>query len=150
LETNLYEAMFLVDSARGGSQFSAVVRHISELIERHEGEVERIERWAERKLAYPIKHVEKGIYVLVYFRLAPQRVAELRRAVALSEGILRVLILKASGMPQPGEHLYDTDGSRVEPEAAEPPAEAEAAPAEMDEGEEAEQGEQESVPVQED
>ena len=76
---NLYEAMFLVDSARGGSQFSAVVQHISELIERHEGKVERIERWAERKLAYPIKHVEKGIYVLpIVYPMVPRGKARIR------------------------------------------------------------------------
>ena len=149
MEANLYEAMFLVDSAKGGSQFPAVVRHISGLLERHEGEIERIERWAERKLAYPIKQVEKGIYVLVYFRLSPERVAELRRALTLSEEILRVLILRADGVGEPQGELWDAEGRHLEPEPAAPSDEVEAAPAEMDEDAQAEQGGQEEVAAQE-
>ncbi len=134
LEQKLYEAMFLIDAAKGGAELPASVRHISGLLERHDAQIERVEKWAERKLAYKIKGVERGIYVLVYFRADPVRIAELRQAIVLSEEILRVLILKAKQIPEPTGELYTPQGSLVveKPEPEEQPAggsEAEEAPA---------------------
>jgi ribosomal protein S6 len=54
LADNLYEAMFLVDSAKGGSEFPEIIRHIANILERAGAEIERIEQWEERKLAYRI------------------------------------------------------------------------------------------------
>jgi len=124
LAENLYEAMFLVDTAKGGEGFPAVIQHISGLLERNGAQAERIERWAESKLAYEIKHMERGIYVLVYFRAAPDRISPLRRDVGLSEEILRALILRAEAIPAAKGKLYNTQGEPVheEPEAAAPGA----------------------------
>jgi len=115
--------MFLVDPARGGSHFPATVRHIAGLLKREDAQIERIEKWAELKLTYPIKGVERGIYVLVYFRLEPGRVAELRRAVSLSEEIMRVLILKDPVVAEVKGDLYDAEGERIEPQEVAAPAE---------------------------
>jgi len=120
LSTNLYEAMFVVDSARGGSKFPDTIRHIAGLLTRHGAEIERMEKWDERKLAYPIKHVRRGIYVLVYFRMDGSAIAELRHMVDLSEEVLRVLILRAEGQNPPKGDLYSPDGRLLgrEPEPA--------------------------------
>ena len=120
---NLYEAMFLVDSARGGGHLPATIQHIAGLLTRQDAHIERIERWAELKLTYPIKGVERGIYVLVYFRLDPGGVAELRRAVGLSEEIMRVLILKDPVVAEVKGELYDAEGQRIEPQEVAAPVE---------------------------
>jgi len=136
LSINLYEAMFVVDSAKGGSKFSDTIRHIAGLLTRHGAEIERMEKWDERKLAYPIKHVRRGIYVLVYFRIDGSAIAELRHMVDLSEEVLRVLILCAEVQNPPKGDLYSPEGQLLgrEPEAAP----VEEAPKEQDQEPEAE------------
>ncbi|MBS3764384.1 MAG: 30S ribosomal protein S6 [Candidatus Brocadiia bacterium] len=119
MKDQLYEAMFLADAAKGGSELPALIRHISGLLTREEATIERIEKWAERKLAYRIKRVDRGIYVLVYFRADPARVEPLRRAINLSEEILRVLILKIDEVPPPEGDIYNPEGELQEESAEE-------------------------------
>jgi small subunit ribosomal protein S6 len=127
LESRLYEGMFLVDAAKGGEDFPAIIQHITGLLGRNGAEPERIEKWAESRLAYKIRLVERGIYVLIYFRGDPERIDALRRDVTLSEEILRLLILRAEAMPGPRGPLFTPDGEAVPVE--EEPAPAEEAPA---------------------
>jgi len=147
LSTNLYEAMFVVDSAKGGSKFPDTIRHIAGLLTRHGAEIERMEKWDERKLAYPIKHVRRGIYVLVYFRIDGSAIAELRHMVDLSEEVLRVLILCAEAQNPPKGDLYSPEGQLLgqEPEAA--PVE-QAQKEQNEEPEESEDEEPETEPAQ--
>jgi len=126
LDARLYEGMFLIDAAKGGSDFSAAVRQIAGLLQRHGAQIERVEKWADNKLAYLIRQVERGIYVLVHFRLDPQLVAEVRRDFTLSEEVLRVLILRADSVPEMRGHIYSPEGKALE--TAQPQPEAAAAP----------------------
>ena len=120
LKEKLYEAMFLIDAAKGGAGFPALVRYMVELLERHEAHIEQIEKWAERKLAYEVRGVERGIYVLVFFRLEPSRIAELRGVINLSEEVLRVLILEAQRVAQPTGELLTRGGEPVSGQPAAP------------------------------
>ena len=118
----LYEAMFIVDAAKGGSEFASVVQHIAGLLQRHGADIERIEKWDDRKLVYSIRQVERGMYILTYFRLETDKVAELRRDVRLSENLLRVLVLAAEEMTPPRGQLYSPDGQPVAAPVDEPAA----------------------------
>lgn len=136
LAVNLYEAMFVVDAARGASAVPDIVRHIAGLVTRHEAEIDRIELWDERKLAYPIQKAKRGMYFLVYFRADAEAIAELRATIRLSEQILRLLILRAEKPGPVKGQLYTAEGDPMatpaEPTAppAEPSAEPTAAAAE--------------------
>ena len=151
MDRNLYEAMFVVDSAKGGSQFPDVIRHIAGLLNSHEADIDRIEKWDDRKLAYPIKGVEKGIYVLTYFTAPPNRIAELRQEIGMSEEVLRVLILKDPVKSEVVGELYDEEGSEIAPapsaeveeEAEEDESEEEDEAAEAEESEESAEDEDE-------
>ena len=131
MSQKLYEVMFLLDAAKGGADLPVTIQHVSSLLERHEAAIERIEKWAERKLAYNIGHVERGIYLLIYARIDPQRIAELRRDISLSEDILRVLVLEATAIPEAIGEVYSPSGEPVPvtPPAEEPAPAADAEPA---------------------
>jgi small subunit ribosomal protein S6 len=106
--------MFLVDSEKGGDELPSSIRHISDLLQRNEADIERIEQWDERKLSYRIQGADRGIYMLVYFRAEPTRIQEMRNVINLSEDILRVLILKAEEVPPAVGQLYNADGEEIE------------------------------------
>lgn len=127
---NLYEAMFVVDAAKGGSAFPDTIRHIAGLLTRNGADIQRMERWEERKLAYPIRRVKRGIYILVYFAADGSAIDEIRRAADLSEEVLRVLILRAEQVSPVKGQLYSIEGEEVEAPAEAPVAEAPAAGAE--------------------
>jgi small subunit ribosomal protein S6 len=124
LAVTLYEGMFVVDVSRGGSEFTEVVRHIADILTRHGAQIERLEKWDERKLSYPIGKAKRGIYVLTYFRVDGSAIAEIRHSVRLSEQVLRALFIKPEAVSPVQGQLYDAEGNEVEAPPAEPVAHA--------------------------
>jgi len=119
-----YEAMFLVDSAACAKDFQGTRTHIHKLIERCGGEIQASDRWDERKLAFDIRGVRRGTYILTYFLAPPEKMAELNRLLELSDTVLRALIQQRDHPvepprrePEPEEEMEEAarfDGSRWE------------------------------------
>jgi small subunit ribosomal protein S6 len=130
LSVNLYEAMFVVDAARGASAVPDIIRHIAGLLTRHDAQIDRMELWEERKLAYPIQKAKRGMYFLVYFRADAEAIAEIRGSVRLSEQILRLLILRTDEPQPPKGQLYTPEGEPLATPAAPKPEGAPVAAAE--------------------
>jgi len=89
--------MFLIDPNFGAS-FEACEGEIKRLMDRAEAEILFCRKWDERRLAYRIKGRKRGVYVLVYFKAAPEKISPLHRDVQISEDVLRVLVLRADGV----------------------------------------------------
>jgi small subunit ribosomal protein S6 len=87
-----YEAMFLLDA--GQPNPDTAIEGIRTVLERSEAEILAIKPWEERRLAYEIQGRKRGLYILSYFRLSPEKVTELEHDCMLNENILRVLILR--------------------------------------------------------
>ena len=111
----LYEGMFLVDSRKANRDWDSVEQHIVGILEKRGATIHRIERWAERKLAFPVKKQTRGVYVLVYFETPDEDgiITEIYRQVEISDTLIRALILRIKEIP-PGEAE-----PAEEPEAAE-------------------------------
>lgn len=88
-----YEAMFLLDSARAAKDWAATENHVLDILKRHKAEIISSEKWADRKLAYEIKHQKRAVYYLVHFKAPGDAIAKIRADCRLSEIILRVLII---------------------------------------------------------
>ena len=147
----MYEGMFLVDSARAGADWDGINAAIRKILERAEAEIVSIRKWDDRRLAYEIKHVGRGTYILAYFRADGQNIQGIEKAVQLSEKILRVLILSAEHMsaedmekdtPATKAEKEETTSSPVvemaEEDPTQPPDELEEIPAIEEEFEEVE------------
>jgi small subunit ribosomal protein S6 len=72
---------------------------VNGLLQKHGAEIVRSQKWGERKLAYDIGEHKRGTYLLAYFKLDPQRVADLRHDINLSEKILRHLFVALEEIP---------------------------------------------------
>jgi small subunit ribosomal protein S6 len=94
----LYEAMFIVDHNLARTNYEDVEKQIHGVITRFEGEVKQSLRWAERKLAYPLranmKKHEKAAYILVHFESDPTAVVKMDRQFRLSETVIRHMIVR--------------------------------------------------------
>ena len=99
---NLYEGMFLIDSALAAANWDGIVSVITKILERAKAEIISIRKWDDRKLAYDIKGKSRGLYIICYFRVDGGKIQDIEKNVQLSEQIIRVLILNA-------EHLTAED-----------------------------------------
>ena len=93
MPANVYECMFLLDPNKVAGDVPAAAKQLHTLLERHKAEILASRQWDERKLQYPIKGHKKGLYYLTYFRTDGNNLINLERDIALSELILRHLIL---------------------------------------------------------
>ena len=99
-EKKLYEGMFLVDSAKAASDWDGVNAAIKRILDRAQAEIVSIRKWDDRRLAYDIKGVSRGTYLLCYFRADGRQIQSIEKASQLSETIMRVLILSTDQMSQ--------------------------------------------------
>ena len=114
-EKKLYEGMFLVDSARAASNWDGINSAIKRILERAGAEIVSMRKWDDRKLAYDIRGVGRGTYILTYFRADGGKIQEIEKAVQLSENIIRVLILGTEQMSKE-DIEKDTPAAKVEKE----------------------------------
>ena len=89
---NKYETIFVVNNTLGEENVKAIVEKFTSLIGSN-GEIQTINEWGNRKLAYPIEDLTEGYYVLVKFASAPEFPRELSRIYNITDGILRSLIV---------------------------------------------------------
>ncbi len=72
----------------------AAIEKVNQFITERGGTIVEVDQWGRRKLAYPIKHFNEGIYILAQFKLEPSLAAELEANLQISEQILRHLLVR--------------------------------------------------------
>ena len=89
----LYETIFIVRPDRG-EEVKEFTDKFKKIIQDLGAEVNEVEEWGLRELAYPIRKQRKGYYVLMRHRATRGTVDELERHIKLNEGILRFLTVR--------------------------------------------------------
>ena len=92
---NKYETIFVVDATKTEEEITSLVEKFKSLIEKH-GEIESIDEWGKRRLAYPINYITDGYYVLVSFKSEPTFPLELERVLGITEGVIRYMTTTTS------------------------------------------------------
>ena len=90
---NKYETIFVIDATKTEEELAAFVEKFKSLIEKY-GEIESVDEWGKRRLAYPINDLTEGYYVLVNFKSKPDFPAELERVYGITDGIIRDIVVK--------------------------------------------------------
>jgi small subunit ribosomal protein S6 len=93
MPVQLYETLFLLDSAKLAAEPDAVKGQLHALLEKYGGQIEVGRPWDDRKLSYPIKKQKKGSYYIVYYRLDSLKQADIERDLKLNENLLRHMTL---------------------------------------------------------
>ncbi|WP_373600151.1 30S ribosomal protein S6 [Paraclostridium bifermentans] len=89
-----YELVFVVKPNADEETREAVLNKVKEVIAT-EGEVEKVDVWGTKKLAYPIAKFTEGYYVLVNFKSAVEVPKEIDRNLKINENVIRHMIVVA-------------------------------------------------------
>lgn len=87
-----YETIFIVNNELDEEKRNATVTRFKELIESN-AEIEDVDEWGTRKLAYPINYQREGYYVLVNFKAEPEFIAELERNYRITDDIIKSIVI---------------------------------------------------------
>lgn len=89
-----YELLYFINPALSEEEIAAVNERVSATIKGIGGEIESIDEWGKRKLAYEIQDISEGIYYLVNFQAEPDTITELNRVLRITEGIVRFMVTR--------------------------------------------------------
>lgn len=88
-----YETTFIVNAALEDNDIESVISKVTGYIENHGGQIQEIDKWGRRRLAYPINKKYNGFYVHIIFDANSNTVPILERFMVLEDTILRHLTL---------------------------------------------------------
>ena len=88
-----YEAVFVYSLSAGEESVTALKEKFQTLIEQN-AEIGNVDDWGKRRLAYPIQDENDGHYVLYNFVSGPSFPAELERVSGITDGVLRLLVVR--------------------------------------------------------
>ena len=88
-----YELMFILKPDMEEEAIQNAIDKYSAIITDGQGELVSIDKWGKRRLAYEIKDLFEGFYVLVNFKSEPAVVKELDRVMKISDDMLRFMIV---------------------------------------------------------
>lgn len=90
---NSYETIFIIDATLNEESVTGLKDKFTSLIEKN-GELESVDEWGKRRLAYEINDRTEGFYYLVNFKAEADFPKELDRQYKITEGILRTIIIR--------------------------------------------------------
>jgi len=87
-----YELMFIVHPEQDETEFNEVVDKVKGWITDSGGQIDNLDLWGKRRLAYPIQKQVEGQYVLMNTQLDPAFCSDLEHNLGLQEPIMRFLL----------------------------------------------------------
>ena len=128
---NQYEVMYVIDTTLDDQARAALINRFSELVVANGGQVDRVDEWGKRRLAYAINYKTEGYYVLMYVTAPAALPRELERNFQINEAVLRSLVIRFEGALPPKREPLKPNTFAQQPVAEAPAQEAAAeAPAE--------------------
>ncbi len=90
---NKYESIFVISALLEDEKIQEIITKVKTLIETS-AQLEKIEEWGKKRLAYEIDDQKEGYYTLMQFSAASEFPAELERIYKITEGVLKYLIVR--------------------------------------------------------
>lgn len=90
---NKYEVMFIAKPLEE-TEVDPIVTFVSDLLTKNGCNIEKVDCWGKRHLAYPVKKQADGYYVLINFEAEPATIKEIDRVMKIRDEILKHLIVK--------------------------------------------------------
>ncbi|HEY8892413.1 MAG TPA: 30S ribosomal protein S6 [Clostridium sp.] len=88
-----YETIFILHPSLDEEAVKANVEKFKGVIENNGGEIENVDAWGKRKLAYEIQKVGEGYYTLINFLAKPELPLELDRVFRITDSVIRHIII---------------------------------------------------------
>lgn len=90
---NSYETVLVIDGLQTDATLEAEVNKTTEAI-KAAGEVQNVNRWGKRKLAYPIKGKNHGDYTVFSWTGDGKNITGLERDFGINDNVLRYLTVR--------------------------------------------------------
>ena len=91
---NSYEVAVIIRPEVEEDAQQSLIEQLSGILTAEGGQVDNVETWGRRRLAYPINKVNEGFYYFIQGQFDSATLLELDRVAKLSEDILRHMVIR--------------------------------------------------------
>ena len=88
-----YESIFVIDPRLEEEKIKEIVEKVKSFVESN-AQLESIDEWGKRRLAYEVNKQKEGYYTLMHFTAEPTFPAELERIYKITEGVMKYIVVK--------------------------------------------------------
>jgi small subunit ribosomal protein S6 len=89
-----YEIGYVLNPEVSDENVKKVSDSILEIIKKAEGEVENVDEWGRKPLAYPIQKHNEGIFTFINTDVDGSVISNIERRLKLSEEVMRFIVLR--------------------------------------------------------
>lgn len=90
---NKYESVVIINPNLEAESIKTLVEKFSELINSN-GTVNSVEELGKKRLAYEIKKLNEGYYVVIKFEAKPELIIELERVYRITDEVMKFIVVK--------------------------------------------------------
>ena len=88
-----YEMLYIIEGSLSEEQKGALVDKVSSIVESNGGKELEVEKWGDRKFAYPINYKTEGYYCLVKFKAEVNCIKPISDLLNITENVVRHIIV---------------------------------------------------------
>jgi small subunit ribosomal protein S6 len=89
-----YEIGFVINPEASEEEVKKIIDSIVEIIKNAGGNIENVDEWGRRKLAYPVQKHNEGIYVFINANMVGSTFVTIERRLKLTEKVMRFIVLR--------------------------------------------------------
>lgn len=89
-----YEIGFVINPEASEEEVKKIIDSIVEIIKNAGGNIENVDEWGRRKLAYPVQKHNEGIYVFINANMVGSTFVAIERRLKLTEKVMRFIVLR--------------------------------------------------------
>src|SRR5947209_7837879 len=93
-QASLYDLLLMLSTTAEEDRRAKILADVESTISQGGGSIERNDNWGRRPMAYQIRHQPEAEYHLLQFRAPGSIIEELTHTLRITDGVLRVRIIK--------------------------------------------------------
>lgn len=89
-----YETLYVLRPDLESDAIQSLVNRFQEVVTTQHGEIDEVNQWGKRRLAYEISGMREGYYVLMKYQAGTDFTSELERLFRISDDVLRYVTVR--------------------------------------------------------
>ncbi len=110
---NLYEHTIIARQDVSPTQLKQIQDKYSKIVEKHDGNVVKLENWGLMNLSYLIKKNKKGNYIHFKIKADGKTISELEKSEKIDKNLLRYLTVKVKKFDLDTDYFKKTEEKEV-------------------------------------
>jgi small subunit ribosomal protein S6 len=90
----VYEELFIVKPDTAEEEVDGFVDQLKTLITNGKGNIDKVDNWGVRKLAYRVSKYAEGRFILIQFGALPEAVKEIERRLRVTDMVIKYLTVR--------------------------------------------------------